>query len=114
MVADCVHHGSAHRASHASSGTYTGVFIAGEKLGFALGAALSGLILGFSGLVATTAGEVAQPSSALLGIRLSVSLVPVALNVLAMLLLLRYRPFERRMLALTTARASEAVEAKSA
>ncbi len=99
MLADCVQHGGGGSGANSSAGIFAGVFISGEKLGFAAGALLSGVILGVSGLVETTAGSVLQPQSALNGIRFSLSLAPVILNGLAFCVLGLYRPFERQMMA---------------
>lgn len=99
MLADCIHHGGQSGAT-ASEATLSGIFIAGEKLAFGFGTLLSGLILGAAGLVATTKGAVVQTPQVLDGIRAAASWGPAALNILALLLFLFYRDFERRVVAL--------------
>ena len=100
MLADCVSQGNEGRDSaDASAAMFNAVFIAGEKLGFASGALLGGLVFSATGLIATTQGSVAQPESAIDGIRVALSWLPAALNMAAVVMLLFYRPFERKMLA---------------
>ncbi|MGH7893759.1 MAG: MFS transporter [Candidatus Binatia bacterium] len=88
MLPDTMH------AGHAASGiqqegVLAGLFTASEKIGMAIGPLVTGVILSASGFVEATAGAVvAQPPSALTGIRIAGSIVP-ALLVLASLLPLR-------------------------
>lgn len=61
-------------------GVLAGLLTASEKCGSAFGALLAGLVLQASGFVETQTGEpVAQPATALAGIRLCVSLLPAVL-----------------------------------
>ena len=100
MLADCISEGDRRPdAAAGSAAMFNGVFIAGEKLGFATGALLSGIILSAAGLIATTQGSVAQPASAVVGIRFALSWMPAALNSAGVALLMFYRPFERKLLA---------------
>jgi Na+/melibiose symporter-like transporter len=99
MLADCIQHGNKKPGVLTSAAMFNGVFIAGEKLGFASGALLSGIIFAVAGLVETTKGSVMQPESAITGIRVAISLVPAALNVVAITVVSFYSPFERELLA---------------
>jgi GPH family glycoside/pentoside/hexuronide:cation symporter len=98
MLADCIHHGNDDLGAKTSPAMFSGVFLAGEKLGFAAGALLAGSVLGVTGFVATTNGSVAQPPGAIEGMRLSLGLAPIVLNAIALIALRFYRPFERQML----------------
>lgn len=74
------------------AGTFTGVWTAGETVGFALGATAVSAMLAITGYISTTAGELAiQPASAVLGIVLAFSVVPAVLMALSLLPLARYR-----------------------
>lgn len=74
------------------AGTFTGIWTAGETVGFALGATAVALMLAATGYVSSTAGEsVAQPDAAVAGIVLSFSVLPAALMALSLLPLSRYR-----------------------
>jgi Na+/melibiose symporter-like transporter len=99
MLADCALHGAARSEVSGSAGMYAGLFLAGEKLGFGVGALLCGAILAAAGLVATTNGSSQQPQSALAGIRWAISFAPALMTIIAFGTLCLYRPFERRMLA---------------
>jgi Na+/melibiose symporter-like transporter len=68
----------------AREGVFTGVWIAGEKLGLAAGAALAGLALDLAGFV--EGGADGQPPAALAAVLLMFSLVPAALMAGSLLL----------------------------
>lgn len=89
MLADCIRYGDRRQGALVS-----GVFIAGEKLSIALGTMMAGTVLAISGLVETQEGSVEQPASAISGILISTSLIPVALNLLGVLIFLYYRKFD--------------------
>ncbi len=72
-------------------GMISGVWSGFELLGYALGPALLGLVLGLGGYVATTGGEVAQSDAAQWAIVLGVSVIPAALCALSLVPLSRYR-----------------------
>lgn len=77
-------------------GVYTGVWTAGETLGFAIGPGLFAVIIAAGGYVSSSAEtDVTQPASALTAIALGFSLVPAALIALSLLLLRGYRLEER-------------------
>lgn len=78
-----------HRTGLRRAGSYTGVWTAGEKVGFALGPAVLAGVLALTGFVETEGGAIVdQPPAALLGIMVGFAIIP-ALVVLASLLLLR-------------------------
>ncbi|MFT4258399.1 MFS transporter [Microbacterium sp.] len=74
------------------AGTFTGVWTAGETIGFALGASAVSLTLAVTGYVSTVAGASAvQPASAVTGIVLSFSILPALLMIASIAVLARYR-----------------------
>lgn len=74
------------------AGTFTGIWTAGETVGFALGATAVALMLAVTGYVSSVAGTgAAQPDSAVAGIVLSFSILPAALMALSLVPLSRYR-----------------------
>lgn len=74
------------------AGTFTGIWTAGETVGFALGATAVSLMLTMTGYISTVAGvETAQPDAAITGIVLSFSILPAALMALSLVPLSRYR-----------------------
>jgi GPH family glycoside/pentoside/hexuronide:cation symporter len=73
------------------AGAFSGIWTAGETVGFALGATTLSIILAVTGYVSSTAGEaVVQPDAAIVGIVISFSLVPAVLVGLSLLTLTRY------------------------
>lgn len=73
------------------AGTFTGIWTAGETVGFALGATAVSLMLAATGYVSSVAGaSVAQPDAAVTGIVLSFSIVPAVLMALSLIPLARY------------------------
>lgn len=74
------------------AGTFTGIWTAGETVGFALGATAVSLTLAATGYISTVAGAtVEQPEAAITGIVLSFSILPAALMAASLLTLRRYR-----------------------
>lgn len=74
------------------AGTFTGIWTAGETVGFALGATAVSLTLAATGYVSTVAGvAVEQPDAAITGIVLSFSILPAALMAASLLTLRHYR-----------------------
>lgn len=79
-------------------GIFTGVWMAGEKAGLAIGPLIVGSILGVSGFVPSTDGAIVlQPENAQLGIKAAFAIVP-AVVVLSSLLLLRFYRIRESML----------------
>jgi len=73
------------------AGSFSGVWTAGETVGFALGATTLTLILALTGYVSSTGGQVVeQPDAAITGIVVSFSLVPAVLIALSLVTLARY------------------------
>ncbi|KAF2413947.1 MFS transporter [Microbacterium sp. B35-04] len=78
------------------AGSFSGVWTAGETVGFALGATTLTLILAATGYVSSVGGQIVggqlveQPDAAITGIVVSFSLVPAVLIGLSLLTLARY------------------------
>lgn len=73
------------------AGTFTGIWTAGETIGFALGATAVSLVLAVTGYISSIAGaSIAQPDAAVTGIVLSFSILPAALMALSLIPLSRY------------------------
>lgn len=73
------------------AGAFSGVWTAGETVGFALGATVLTLILAATGYISSTAGELVwQPDAAITGIVVSFSLAPALLIGLSLFALARY------------------------
>ncbi|MGW9270285.1 MFS transporter [Microbacterium sp. NPDC055599] len=91
MLPDVISHDE--RSSRpGQAGTFTGIWTAGETVGFALGATAVSLTLAATGYVSTVAGEaVVQPPAAITGIVLSFSMLPAALMAASLATLRRYR-----------------------
>jgi glycoside/pentoside/hexuronide:cation symporter, GPH family len=87
MLTDTVVYDRA-RHGRSSEGALSGVFSAAEKLAYAVGPALAGMVLSLSNFHASQGGAVAQDAGAISGILLNYSLIP-ALFVLASLLVIR-------------------------
>lgn len=91
MLPDVISHDERQHGS-GQAGAFSGVWTAGETVGFALGASVLALILAATGYLSSTAGEtVTQPASAVAGIVLSFSVAPAALIALSLVTLSRYR-----------------------
>jgi Na+/melibiose symporter-like transporter len=89
------------RTGRRRSGAFTGVWTAGETLGFALGPATFGLVLALGGFVSTTSGQTAtQPDSALTAIAVGFGVVPAVLMLVSLPVLRRYRLTETELRAL--------------
>ncbi|QIG38811.1 MFS transporter [Microbacterium sp. 4R-513] len=74
------------------AGSFSGMWTAGETVGFALGAAVLTVILAITGYVSSTAGEtVEQPDAAVAAIVVSFSIVPAILIAVSLATLRRYR-----------------------
>ena len=92
------------RTGRRRSGAFTGVWTAGETLGFALGPALFGLVLAVGGFISTTSGQTAtQPDSALTAIAIGFGVVPAVLMLLSLPVLRRYRLTEDELRSLADA-----------
>ena len=84
MFTDTVYYGETEDGS-AVEGSYAGLWQASEKFAFALGPLIAGIILSVCGFESSRTGTIAQPDSALFGLLLNYSLVPIALFVVSLL-----------------------------
>ena len=73
------------------AGSFTGVWTAGETIGFAVGPALVLLMLAVTGFVSSSDGSAVQPASAETGVLLAFSVLPAALVAVSLPLILRFR-----------------------
>lgn len=79
------------RTGQRQAGAFTGVWTAGETVGFAVGPALYAGILAMSSFASAPADErVAQPASAITGVLVGMSVLPAALLALSLPLLVRF------------------------
>lgn len=76
--------------SEAAEGSYAGLWQASEKLAFAVGPLLGGFILSATGFISSKGGMVEQPDSALFGLLLNYSLVPLVLFGISLLFMPAY------------------------
>lgn len=91
MLPDVISHDE-RRSGTGRAGTFTGVWTAGETIGFALGATTVSLTLAATGYVSTVAGAISeQPDAAVAGIVWSFSILPAVLMGASLLVLRRYR-----------------------
>jgi len=90
MLPDVISHDErAHGPGQA--GAFSGLWTAGETVGFAFAATALSLILAITGYVSSTAGEsVVQPEAAITGIIVSFSIAPAMLIALSLMTLARY------------------------
>ncbi|MBT0671018.1 MFS transporter [Novosphingobium profundi] len=79
------------RMGSANEGVFAGLFSAVEKLSFALGPVIAGLVMSAFGFVSSKGGAVAQTPHAITGILLLYSLIPAALQVVSLVVFSRYR-----------------------
>lgn len=91
MLPDVISHDE-RTSGPGQAGTFTGIWTAGETVGFALGATAVSLTLAMTGYVSTVAGAtVEQPAAAVTGIVLSFSILPAVLMAASLLTLRHYR-----------------------
>jgi len=79
------------RTGSANEGVFSGIFSAAEKLAFALGPVIAGVVMSIYGFRESTGGMVEQTPEAITGIVLLYSLVPVATQLVALAVFSRYR-----------------------
>jgi Na+/melibiose symporter-like transporter len=72
------------------AGAFTGVWTAGETIGFAVGPALVLAMLAVTGFVSSSDGPVPQPESAQLGVLLAFTVLPAALVAVSLPLIRRF------------------------
>lgn len=90
MLTDTINHGRENEATPAD-GALAGIFTATEKLAFAVGPAIGGVILSVMGLQSSTHGAIVQSEDAIRGILLLYSLIPGAFALISLLFLRNYR-----------------------
>lgn len=90
MLTDVIER-DAQRSGLRREGSFTGLFIAGEKAGLALGPLITATVLSVSGFVSSADGVALQPPSALVGAGMAFSLVPAAFVVAGAWVLRRYQ-----------------------
>lgn len=90
MLTDTIAHDSLQRG-RSSEGALSGVFAAAEKLAYALGPAIAGVVLSLSGFHASQGGAVAQGSSALGGLLVNFAVLPALLVLVSLVIIRRYR-----------------------
>jgi GPH family glycoside/pentoside/hexuronide:cation symporter len=79
------------RTGTANEGVFSGIFTAAEKLAFALGPVIAGVVMSIFGFRESTGGMVEQTPQAITGIVLLYSLVPVATQIASLVVFSRYR-----------------------
>ncbi len=78
------------------AGSYTGIWMAGDKAGFAVGPSIFGAILALSGYIETREGIlIDQPDLAMFGVRFGFTLLPAILMVVSLLILRKYKLDEK-------------------
>lgn len=86
------------RTGERREGVYSSLYTIVEKIGYAIGPGLIGLLLAGSGFVATTRGAIVhQPDSALRALYIGMAVLPSALVVVSFLMMLFYRIDEKRL-----------------
>jgi len=90
MLTDTIDH-QRRRTGRANEGVFAGLFSAAEKLAFALGPVVAGLVMSLFGFVSSTGGAAAQSPAAIHGIVLLYSLIPVAIQIVSLAIFSRYR-----------------------
>ncbi|MFK7888414.1 MAG: MFS transporter [Gammaproteobacteria bacterium] len=78
------------RCGSADEGLFSGIFTAVEKLAFALGPLVTGLVLSVVGFEASVDGVVEQSSAAVFGVVLSYSALPTLFMLLSLLVFTQY------------------------
>jgi Na+/melibiose symporter-like transporter len=78
-------------------GAFTGIWVATEKTGFALGGLAAGLVFGLFGFIESKTGDMVQPQSAILAISYTISLFVAAAIVISLLILRAYTIDEKSL-----------------
>lgn len=78
-------------SGHNREGVFTGLWMAVDKAAMAVGALTAGLVLQFTGFIESEAGQtVAQPDSALVGIRIGTAALPALFILVCLPIIRRY------------------------
>jgi GPH family glycoside/pentoside/hexuronide:cation symporter len=83
------------RHGFAQEGVFSGLFSALEKLAFATGPLIAGVVLSASGFLSSTGGAVSQPHKAVIGIQLIYSLIPAGILLSSLAVFSQYRVREK-------------------
>lgn len=75
----------------ANEGVFSGLFTAAEKLAFALGPVIAGLVMSAYGFQSSTGGAMEQSEQAVTGIKLLYSFIPVGTQILSLVIFAFYR-----------------------
>lgn len=79
------------RGGAANEGVFSGIFTAAEKLAFALGPLVAGVVMSAFGFISSTGGAAQQTPTAITGIILLYSVIPVATQLVSLAIFSRYR-----------------------
>jgi GPH family glycoside/pentoside/hexuronide:cation symporter len=86
------------RTGERREGVYSSLYTIVEKIGYAIGPGLIGLLLAASGFVATTRGAIVeQPDSAIRALYVGMAILPSVLVVASFVMMLFYRIDEKRL-----------------
>lgn len=80
-----------HHSGVAREGVFSGLFSAAEKLSFAVGPLIAGVVLSLNGFTSSTGGAAAQSPQAITGILLLYSIIPAGTQVLSLLIFSRFK-----------------------
>ena len=80
------------RAGKSGEGAFAGLFSAAEKLSYAIGPAIAGIVRSLTGFAVSKGGVIAQDGRAMLGLLLNFSLLPAGLVAISLVVMARYRP----------------------
>ena len=83
-------------------GLLSGLWVASEKAGLAIGPLVAGLTLDATGFIESTGASVVQSAGAQDGIRMAYALIPAAVIVLSLALLRRYRSEGEQLVQVST------------
>jgi Na+/melibiose symporter-like transporter len=83
-------------------GLLSGLWVASEKAGLAIGPLVAGLTLDATGFIESTGASVVQSAGAQDGIRIAYALIPAAVIVLSLALLRRYRSEGEQLVQVST------------
>lgn len=95
MLPDAIDHDVA-QSGLRREGVVSGVWIATEGVGMALGGLLAGLVLEVTGFVESATGQAVQPPGALVGIRAGFAVLPAALILSALVMLRASSAYSRQ------------------
>jgi len=87
LLPDLIDFDPSDRETDNIAGIYTGIWIAGEKTGFAIAAFFVGIIFSFAGLVETTEGSVQQTELVLESIKFATALLPAMMFLIGLLVI---------------------------